>query len=119
MIPVDFVVQEREKDVWSAVASGERQKFMVFSVPLSVACCNFCAQYDDLVPEHARARGLRVDVIKTTRSARFFVKVMDIPFEDVPNTAAGLKLVSFGSLDLVVLKFAIASHAIEANRSPI
>ncbi len=33
----------------------------------------------------------------------------------MPNTVAGLKRVSFGSLDAVVLNLAIVSHAIEAN----
>jgi hypothetical protein len=33
-------------------------------------------------------------------------------FEDVPDATAGLKRVSFGSLDAVILNLAIASHTI-------
>ena len=60
--------------------------------------------------------GLRVFVIKNYAiGALLRQSHPDIPFEDVPNTAAGLKRVSFGSLDAVVLNLVIASHAIEPN----
>ncbi|MED5573329.1 MAG: hypothetical protein VX955_04205, partial [Pseudomonadota bacterium] len=39
----------------------------------------------------------------------------DIPFEDAPNTAAGLKRVSFGILDAIVLSLSIISNAIKPN----
>ena len=59
---------------------------------------------------------LRVGVIKNYAiGALLRQSHPDIPFEDAPNTAAGLKRVSFGSLDAVVLNLVIASHAIEPN----
>ena len=59
-------------------------------------------------------KGLRVDVIKNYAiGALLRQSHPNIPFEDVPNTVAGLKLVSFGSLDLVVLKI---RHRITCDR---
>ena len=58
--------------------------------------------------------GFRVDVIKNYAiGALLRQSHPDIPFEDVPNSVAGLKLVSFGSLDLVVLKI---RHRITCDR---
>tara|TARA_B100000676_G_C18076145_1_gene847771 strand:- start:2080 stop:2808 length:729 start_codon:yes stop_codon:yes gene_type:complete len=108
----------RENDVWSAVAvTPERQKFMVFSAPYIDSPAVIVVR--DTTTQSLSVRelaGLRVGVIKNYAiGALLRQSHPDIPFEDVPNAAAGLKRVSFGSLDAVVLNLAIASHAIEAN----
>jgi len=108
----------RENDVWSAVAvTPERQEFMVFTAPYidspAVIVVRDNITRSLTVQELA---GLRVGVIKNYAiGALLRQSHPEIPFEDVPNATAGLKRVTFGSLDAVVLNLAIASHAIEAN----
>ncbi len=104
-----------ENDVWSTVAvTPERQEYMVFSEPYINSPAVVIVREDNagnLAIEGLK--GLRVGVIRDYAIGALLRREHpDMVFEDVPDATAGLKRVSFGSLDAVILNLAIASHTI-------
>lgn len=108
----------RESDVWSAVAeTPDRKKYMLFTAPYIDSPAVIIVR-DDIRASLTikKLKGLKVGVIKDYAiGAVLRLSNPEMKFEDVPDALAGLKRVSFGSLDAFIVNLAIASHTIEAN----
>ena len=107
--------KNRENDVWSAVAvTPERQAYMIFSEPYINSPAVIIVREDNAGDLTINAlKGLRVGVIRDYAIGALLRRSHpDMVFEDVPDATAGLKRVSFGSLDAFIVNLAIASHTI-------
>ncbi len=105
-----------ENDVWSVVAkTPERSKYMLFSQPYIESPAVLIVRSDvDRRLSLADLRGLRVAVSSGYAVHEFLKKELPgMAFDAVPDPLAGLKKVSFGMADVMVVNLALASHLME------
>ena len=108
--------KNRENDVWSVVArTPERSKYMLFTKPYIESPAVIVVRSDV-------GRRLTVDDLKgmkVTVSSGYAVHEIlkerhpEMAFDPVPDPLTGLKKVSFGMADAMVINIALASHLME------
>ncbi len=108
--------KNRENDVWSIVArTPEREKYMLFTEPYVESPLVIVVRKQnekDLKPEDLR--GMKVTYV-TDYSGGYWItrNYPDYDYVPAPDTQTGLKMVSFGIADAMVVSVALASHYIE------
>jgi len=108
--------KSRENDVWSVVASTpERSKYMLFTKPYIESPAVIVVRSD--VGSQLEVQDLKG--MKVTVSSGYAVHEIlkkrhpDMAFDPVPDPLTGLKKVSFGMADAMVINVALASHLME------
>jgi PAS domain S-box-containing protein len=106
----------RENDVWSVVAeTPERSVYMLFTAPYIESPAVIIVRSDvERSLSLTDLKGLKVAVSSGYAVHEFLrTKLPGMTFDAVPDPLAGLKKVSFGMADVMVVNLALASHLIE------
>ena len=106
----------RENDVWSVVAeTPERSEYMLFTAPYIESPAVIIVRSDvERSLSLTNLKGLKVAVSSGYAVHEFLRnKLPGMSFDSVPDPLTGLKKVSFGMADVMVVNLALASHLIE------
>ncbi len=108
--------KNRENDVWSIVArTPEREKYMLFNEPYVESPLVIVVRKQiekDLKPEDLGE--MKVTYVTDYAGGYWITRnYPDFEYLPAPDTQTGLKMVSFGIADAMVVSVALASHYIE------
>lgn len=108
----------RQVDMYgAAVPTPERLKYMAFTPPYvefpAVVLVRDSAQN---FPKLSELRGIRVAVVANYADHEYMTRAYpDIPLEVMPDISSGLRQLSFGKVDAMVLNLASASYYIKKD----
>jgi len=109
-------IKNKEIDVLgAAVPTTERLKFLKFTKSIVEVPAVIIMKKDKLVPANiSKLNGMRI-VVVNNYAIEEFVKAnyKDIKLESVPDIVSGLRLVSFGRVDAMIVNMASASYYIQ------
>lgn len=110
--------KNRNNDVWSVVAkTPERSQYMLFTKPYIESPAVIVVRSDvERRLEVSDLRGLKV-MVSSGYAVHEHLKTAypDLLLETVPDPLTGLKKVSFGMADAMVVNIALASHLMEKS----
>ena len=108
--------KNRENDIWSVVAkTPERSEYMLFTKPYIESPAIIVARSDVETQLSVKdLKGLKVAVSSGYAVHEDLMRRFpDMPFDLVPDPMTGLKKVSLGLADAMVINIALASHLME------
>ena len=110
--------QTRQIDMFgAAVPTPERLKYMSFTKPyVEFPAVVLVRDSATDFPKLSELKGKRVAVVSNYADHEYMVRAYpDIPLEVMPDISSGLRQVSFGKVDAMVLNLASASYYIQKN----
>ena len=110
--------KSRQIDMFgAAVPTPERLKYMRFTKPyVEFPAVVLVRDSAENFPNLSELQGKRVAVVSNYADHEYMVRAFpDIPLDVVPDISSGLRQVSFGKVDAMVLNLASASHYIQKD----